>query len=110
VSGELLLVKLIGAHLFLDYAGQGDFMAKAKNPLTPIPNVPWWLVNSSHAFIHGAAVAWITGVWWLVCLEYVVHATTDEAKCRGHIGFIADQSIHIASKFVWAVIAAAVTA
>lgn len=102
---KLMLIALLGAHWFFDYAGQGDFMAKAKNPMASIPGVPWRQVLWAHAGIHGAAVALITGIWWLWCLEFFLHSVTDEAKCRGAISYTTDQAVHIACKFIWVGIA-----
>jgi hypothetical protein len=101
MSPELTLIAMIGAHAFLDYAGQGDFMSKAKNRTAPIPGVPWWNILAAHATIQGAAVALITGIWWLFIAEAIIHFVTDDAKCRGKISFNTDQAIHIACKFVW---------
>lgn len=101
----MMFIALLGAHWFFDYAGQGDFMAKAKNPTAPIPGVPYDQVLMAHAGIHGAAAALITGVWWVFCLEYVAHYATDELKCRGVITYGLDQTIHIACKVVWVLIA-----
>lgn len=97
----LMLIALIGAHFFFDYAGQGDFMAKAKNRRAPIPGVPWWSVLTAHACIHGAAVALITGLPMLFIFESVAHWLTDDLKCRGWIGFNTDQAIHIVCKLAW---------
>lgn len=103
----MMLVLLIGAHGFFDYAGQGDFMAKAKSRVAPIPTVPWQQVLFSHAMIHGAAVAWITGLWWLAIPEAAIHFLTDDAKCRGKISYHTDQAIHYACKLAWWLIAVA---
>lgn len=103
----LMLIALIGAHCFFDYAGQGDFMAKAKNPTAQIPGVPWRWVMDAHASIHGAAVAIITGLWWLAPAEYAAHWLTDAAKCHGKITFAQDQWIHIACKLAWTLAALA---
>jgi hypothetical protein len=97
----LMLIALLGAHWFFDYAGQGDFMAKAKNSTAPIPGVPWRQVLIAHAGIHAAAVALITGVWWLFLAEYVAHYAIDDMKCRGHISFNTDQALHIYFKVLW---------
>lgn len=97
----LMMIALIGAHYFFDYAGQGDFMAKAKNPESPIPGVPWSEVMVAHAAIHGAAAALISGLWWVYIAELVIHASTDSAKCKGKIGYRTDQYIHLLSKVVW---------
>jgi hypothetical protein len=97
----LMLIALIGAHCFFDYAGQGDFMAKAKNVASPIPGVSAMLVLWQHAAIHGAAVGLITGQPMFALAEMSVHATLDQAKCKGQISFIADQAAHIACKVFW---------
>lgn len=101
----LMAVALIGAHCFFDYAGQGDFMAKAKNRNTPIPGIPWQTILAAHAAIHGAAVALITGIWWLFAAEFAIHFLTDDAKCRGNISFNQDQAIHIGCKAAWVAVA-----
>lgn len=105
-ADALMLIALIGAHFYLDYAGQGDFMAKAKNRDAPIPGVPFWQALTAHAAIHGAAAALITGLWWIFVLEFVVHWVTDDLKCTRAIGYNGDQFIHVASKVAWFMIAA----
>lgn len=100
-SAPLMMIALIGAHYFFDYAGQGDFMAKAKNQFAPIPGVPWFSVMSAHCAIHGAAAALITGLPWIFFAEWFVHFWTDCAKCEGKISFRVDQFIHLACKFAW---------
>lgn len=101
MSPMLMLVALIGAHCFFDFAGQGDFMSKAKNSASPIPGVPWFTVLLAHGIIHGAAVALITGIWWLALLEAWIHTLVDDAKCEGKITFNQDQAIHIGCKIAW---------
>lgn len=101
----LLLIALVGAHLFLDYAGQGDFMSKAKNSRAPLPGVPWRLMLWSHAAMHGAAVALITGLWVLFVFETIAHAFIDRQKCEDRIGFGTDQYLHLACKVLWWVLA-----
>ena len=101
MTPELLLIALLTAHAFADYAGQGDFMAKAKNRLTPIPGIPWWQPMAGHAMIHGGLVALITGIWWLAPAEAVIHFLTDDAKCRDRIGYNTDQAIHVGCKVAW---------
>lgn len=101
----LTLIALLTAHFFADYAGQGDFMAKAKNQYNPIPDVPWWQVLGAHAMIHGGLVALITGIWWLCPLEAAAHFVTDDAKCRGRISYNTDQAIHVGCKVLWWLVA-----
>jgi hypothetical protein len=100
-----MLFALLGAHCFFDYAGQGDFVARAKNVNTPVPGIPWWNVLTAHAVQHGAAVALITGIWWLGVAEVVAHWLTDNAKCRGRIGFNTDQAVHVGCKLAWFAVA-----
>ena len=98
---QLMAIALIGAHFLFDYPLQGDFLSKAKNRTTPIPGVPWWQALAAHAAIQGAAVALLTGLWWLFIAETAVHWFTDDAKCRGKISFNADQFIHLGCKAAW---------
>ena len=97
----LILIALIAAHALADYPLQGDFLSKAKNRTAPIPGVPWWQAMGAHSVVHGAAVALSTGIWWLSFLEAAIHWITDDAKCRGKIGFNTDQAIHLICKAVW---------
>lgn len=101
MTAMTMLIALFAAHFFFDYAGQGDFMSNAKNSTKPIPTVPWQQILFAHAFIHGAAVALITGIWWLLIPELVVHFITDHAKCNGKISYNTDQAIHFLCKLVW---------
>lgn len=105
MTPALMLIALIGAHCFFDYAGQGDFMSNAKNRTKAIPGVPWRTVLAAHGAIHGAAVALITGIWWLFLLEAALHYITDDAKCSGRISFNADQGMHIGCKVAWWIVA-----
>ena len=101
----LMAVLLVGGHAFADFAGQGDFMSKAKNRAAPIPTIPWRSVMFAHVAIHGAIVALITGIWWLALCEGAIHFITDDAKCRGKITFNQDQAVHYACKAVWLAVA-----
>ena len=102
----VLLFVLLLWHALADYPLQGDFLAKAKNRLAPIAGVPWWQALAAHSMIHAGGVALITGSLWLGVAEFVVHFITDDAKCRGRIGFNTDQLIHVACKVAWAACAA----
>ncbi len=97
---EMLFV-LLAAHCFFDYAGQGDFMAQAKNPTTQMGAAMWRWVLPSHGLIHGGAVFLITGSLWLGVAEACFHTATDYAKCRNWITYSADQTIHIVCKVAY---------
>lgn len=105
-----MLAAMIAAHALCDYPLQGDFLAKAKNRLNPIPGVPWWQALGAHAVIHGGAVGLITGIWWLGMLEAAAHFVIDDLKCRNKIGFNQDQFAHLLCKVAWLAIAVAVSA
>lgn len=100
-----MLLKLLAAHALADYPLQGDFLSKAKNRAAPTPGVPWYQALGAHAMIHGGAVALITGKTSLGIAEAVIHAITDDAKCKGHLTFNQDQAIHIGCKLLWALLA-----
>lgn len=102
--GEMFGLLVFG-HALADYPLQGDFLARAKNRTAPLPGVPWRQALWAHALIHGGFVALITGNWWLGVLEMIAHALIDDAKCRGFIGFNADQALHIACKLQWVLLA-----
>lgn len=89
-------------HAIADYPLQGDFLAKAKNRLMPIPGVPWWQALSAHALIHAGGVFWITKSLTLAVLEFVSHFIIDTLKCSNKIGFNSDQALHVLCKIIWA--------
>lgn len=102
--GHVLFLLLV-AHAVCDYPLQGDFLAKAKNERAPIAGVPWQQAMTAHCLIHAGAVYLITGSSLLAVMEFCVHLITDRAKCCGHIGFTADQTIHYVCKIAWAFMA-----
>lgn len=100
------LALLIAAHALADYPLQGDFLAKAKNHMAPIPGVPWYQALAAHSAIHAGFVGVITGSIWLAVAEFLIHNATDYAKCDGRISYNTDQAIHIGCKVVWVAILA----
>ncbi len=104
-----LFALLVFAHALADYPLQGDFLSRAKNRMTPISGVPWYQAMGAHVVMHGGLVWLITGVWWLGIAELAIHAVTDDAKCAGRLSFNQDQTIHIACKAVWAVVAVSIS-
>ena len=100
-----MLIALIAGHALADYPLQGDFLSKAKNRSAPIPGVPYWQALGAHVIIHGAIVAFVTGIWWLFFAEAAIHWITDDAKCAGKISYNQDQAIHLACKVLWLLIA-----
>ena len=107
MNAPMLFIALMAGHALADYPLQGDFLAKAKNRLAPIPGIPWWQALSAHAMIHAGFVAALTGLWWLGAAEFAIHWITDDAKCRGKISFNVDQAVHYGCKLVWLIVALA---
>jgi len=96
---------LLAGHALCDYPLQGDFLAKAKNRAAPLPGVPWYQALGAHALIHGGMVALVTGSTRMGIAETVIHAITDDLKCKGRLSFDQDQAIHIGCKILWAALA-----
>lgn len=103
---EMLAWMLIG-HAVADYPLQGDWLSKAKNPtLTLVPGeVIWPMALLSHAAIHAGAVKLVTGSWQLAFAELWMHTMIDYLKCRGQLGYNADQAMHVLCKIGWAIAA-----
>jgi hypothetical protein len=97
---ELLFALIIG-HALADYPLQGDFLAKAKNRLNPLPTIHWLPPLLSHAIIHGGFVWVITGNVWLGLAETICHAIIDDFKCVKKISFNIDQALHLVCKLIW---------
>lgn len=106
---------LILGHFVADYALQSDWMAKHKNHNRPVdpasippgqtPQLVWPWVLTAHAATHAAAVAVVTGSFWLALAELVVHWVIDYGKCSNWYGIHQDQGLHIIFKVLWGVIA-----
>lgn len=110
---ELLWWLVIG-HAVMDFWGQSDALAKMKNrnrdsaafcPPGQTPQRVWIHAMTAHALMHGGAVAFITGYWWLGLLETAAHFIIDFGKCDNWYGIHADQAMHYACKVVWLLIA-----
>ena len=96
-----LVLLLLFAHALADYPLQGDFLAKAKNRVAPLPGVPWYQAMLAHSVIHGGFVYVITGSATLGVLEVVTHFIIDDLKCQNEISFNMDQGLHMACKVIW---------
>jgi hypothetical protein len=106
----MTLFWLLAGHALADFAIQPDAMARGKSRHF-VPRQaesrkaetiwPYWL--TSHALIHGAAVALATGCVPLGIAETVAHWLIDFGKCEDWYGFHVDQAAHVACKLAWAV-------
>lgn len=104
-------VLLNAGHALCDYPLQGDFLARGKNHVSPIPGVPWQPCLWAHAMIHAGMVLLVTHSTTLATLELFLHAWTDWSKNAGLFGrnaeqaFDIDQAIHFGCKLIWAILA-----
>ncbi len=98
------LFLLFVAHALCDYPLQGDFLAKGKNHLNPIPNIPWYQCLLAHSLIHAGAVYLITGNLFIGLIELIIHFITDYLKCDNKISFNIDQFTHYFVKIIYAII------
>lgn len=99
-----VLILLVFGHFLADYPLQGDFLAKAKSRIAPLPGVPWAQAMAAHCGIHAGIVYVVTSCWPLALLEFALHWLTDDLKVRGQLSFNADQFVHLLCKVFWAVI------
>jgi len=98
---------LLAGHALCDYPLQGDFLSREKDRNNPKPHAPWYQALAAHALTHGGMVALVTGSTRMGIAETIIHAVTDDLKCRGKLSFDQDQAIHIGCKLLWAALARA---
>jgi hypothetical protein len=101
---RLIFLMMVG-HAIADRPLQDPVMRAEKNSPRVPGNRKWIFGLACHGLIHGGAVAVVTGLWWLGVIETAVHAGIDDAKCRGRIGLITDQALHLICKILWAIVA-----
>ena len=108
-----LFIKLIIGHAVMDYWAQSDALAKMKNrnrdcssfcPPGQTPQPVWFYALTAHSVMHGAAVWYITGNFYLFFAETIAHWVIDFGKCDNHYGMKLDQSAHIFCKIIWVII------
>jgi hypothetical protein len=99
----MILLRLIWAWLLLDYALQGDFMARTKNHKYPDEKVPWVWPWLSHAFLQAGGVYLVTWSLTLSMIEFVAHAAIDYCKADERLTYSQDQSLHLICRIVYAI-------
>ena len=102
-----LFATLLCTHFLLDFAIQGDFVAKYKaRTVDDSNNVMWKWVLTAHAASHTLPVLLLTQSVLLGLVMFISHFIIDFLKCEQKIDFNQDQTLHI---LVIAAITAAVT-
>lgn len=104
-----LLALMAMGHCVADYPLQTDRIAVEKcQGCDTTLNWRWWL--SAHAGVHAFFVALITGSPLLGVGEWLLHIAIDHGKCKKLYNLAVDQSLHLACKLLWAVLAVLVLA
>ena len=92
----MLFVTLLCTHFLLDFAIQGDFVAKYKARIVDEKeNVFWKWVLTAHAASHTLPVLLLTQSVLLGLLMFTSHFIIDFLKCEQKIDFNQDQTLHI---------------
>ena len=98
---------LVG-HALGDFALQTEWMVRSKNPrrraraTSERRDLIWIHVLTSHALIHGGAVALAPGSVALGIAETIAHWLIDYGKSNRYYGFHVDQFLHLGCKVIWA--------
>ena|SRR5579864_7852520 len=99
-----LLFIMLAVHALLDFAIQGDAVAKEKSRHSTSElqkHVPWYYWLTAHAMIHGAGVMLVTGSFTLGILETLAHWAIDFGKCEKWYSIHVDQALHFVCKVAW---------
>jgi hypothetical protein len=99
-----MLFLLYAVHALLDFPLQGDFLAKAKNRHSPMPDIPWELAMFSHCLIQALGVFLITQSLALAGTELCLHFLIDCAKNEGKTSFFTDQMLHYLCKSMYVIL------
>ena len=92
----MLFVTLLCTHFLLDFAIQGDFVAKYKaRTIDDSNNVMWKWVLTAHAASHTLPVLLLTQSVLLGLVMFISHFIIDFLKCEQKINFNQDQTLHI---------------
>lgn len=87
---------LVVFHFLLDFAIQGDFVAKFKARYIMGEYNPMWpWVLTAHCMAHTLSVLLITGSLLLSAIMFITHFLIDLSKCEMHISFKMDQILHL---------------
>ena len=91
-----LFAILLCTHFLLDFAIQGDFVAKYKARIVEgSDNVIWKWVLTAHAASHTLPVLLLTQSVLLGLIMFISHFIIDFLKCEQKINFNQDQTLHI---------------
>ena len=87
---------LLCTHFLLDFAIQGDFVAKYKARIVEgSDNVMWKWVLTAHAASHSLPVLLLTNSLIPGLVMFISHFVIDFLKCEQKLNFNQDQILHI---------------
>ena len=91
-----LFTTLLCTHFLLDFAIQGDFVAKYKARIVEgRSNEFWKWVLTAHAASHTLPVLLLTNSLILGLVMFISHFVIDFLKCEQKLNFNQDQILHI---------------
>ena len=91
-------------HALADFPLQGDYIAKQKARRQADSLSVWIVALSAHCVIQAGGVWLISGSLAYFAAELVTHALIDVCKGEGKFGLIADQSLHLGCKLIYALL------
>ena len=92
----IMLSMLLCCHFLLDFAIQGDFVAKFKaRNVDSNYNTMWKWVLTAHAASHTLPVIILTQSLLLGGIMFLSHFIIDFLKCEQKLNFNQDQTLHI---------------
>lgn len=92
----ILFATLLCTHFLLDFAIQGDFVAKYKARVVEGQSNSFWKwVLTAHAASHTLPVLLLTNSLILGLVMFASHFVIDFLKCEQKINFNQDQTLHI---------------
>ena len=92
----IMLSTLLCCHFLLDFAIQGDFVAKFKARIVDGENnIMWKWVLTAHAASHTLPVIILTESLLLGGIMFLSHFIIDFLKCEQKLNFNQDQTLHI---------------
>ena len=92
----IMLSTLLCCHFLLDFAIQGDFVAKFKARIVDgEKNAMWKWVLTAHSASHTLPVIILTQSLLLGAVMFLSHFVIDFLKCEQKLTFNQDQVLHI---------------
>jgi hypothetical protein len=99
-----IFAAFVVVHALADFPLQGDYIAKQKSRAQADSFSVWVIALAAHSVIHAGGVWLVSGSLAFGIAELGAHALIDAYKGEGRFGIVADQSLHLACKVVYALL------